>query len=313
MPAQRAAHACSLSNSAKQCSVLSCVQVSDALLSLLLADEREALKITSTGLKLFERQEMKGKQTSSCMYRIAQVRWLGCGVAASGTAQVQPVLCLAELFRALLLYQLEQASHGRPCSGYILRCSMGWSPGLCRLCALASLPHLMFCLQEGLPFLLPHLTKQLVRMGIDDFLRLLVEKNLPLQVTCNGAAAANGDEVPEGQEQQKKKPASGQAMLDTPEVLQQLESVALGGAVAVLEESVAAQLGLATEEASGALTVNAPLAIAVWRTPASLSVLVSKTECEQLADKVKKALERSKQQQDKQQQQEPAAEPMVVG
>jgi hypothetical protein len=49
------------------------VQVSDSLLSLLLADEREALKITSTGLKLFERQEMKGKQTSSCMYRIAQV------------------------------------------------------------------------------------------------------------------------------------------------------------------------------------------------------------------------------------------------
>jgi hypothetical protein len=47
--------------------------VSDALLSLLLADEREALKITSTGLKLFERQEMKGKQTSKCNYRIAQV------------------------------------------------------------------------------------------------------------------------------------------------------------------------------------------------------------------------------------------------
>lgn len=50
-----------------------CAQVSDGLLSLLLADEREALKITSTGLKLFERQEMKGKQTSTCMYRIAQV------------------------------------------------------------------------------------------------------------------------------------------------------------------------------------------------------------------------------------------------
>lgn len=49
------------------------MQVSDALLSLLLADEREALKITSTGLKLFERQEMKGKQTSKCNYRIAQV------------------------------------------------------------------------------------------------------------------------------------------------------------------------------------------------------------------------------------------------
>lgn len=164
-----------------------------------------------------------------------------------------------------------------------------------------------------MPFLLPHLTKQRVRLGVDDFLRLLVEKNLPL-LAAGGAAAAttDGADAPEGEQQKVQKPASGQAPLDTPEVLQQLESVQLGGAVAVLEEAVAARLGLATEEASGALTVNAPLAIAVWRTPASLSVLVSKTECEQLADKVKKALQRS-QQQDKQPEQQPAAEAMVVG
>jgi hypothetical protein len=163
-------------------------------------------------------------------------------------------------------------------------------------------------LQEGLPFLLPHLTKQLVRFGVEDFVRLLVEKNLPLRV---GSAAADGADGGDGQPQQQKEPASGQKPLDTPEVLQQLESVALGGAVALLEEGVAARLGLATQEASGALTVNAPLAIAVWRTPASLSVLVSKTECDQLADKVKRALDRSKQQQ--QTEQQPAAEAMTVG
>jgi len=157
------------------------------------------------------------------------------------------------------------------------------------------------CVQEGLPFLLPHLTKQLIRLGVDDFLRLLVEKNLPLDVAnaVNGqvaaAAAAQGGDAAEGQQQHK--PASGQAVLDTAAVVQQLESVALGGAVALLEEAEATRLGLATQEASGALTVNAPLAIAVWRTPASLSVLVSKTECDQLADKVKKALARGNQQQ----------------
>lgn len=182
-------------------------------------------------------------------------------------------------------------------------------------------------LQEGLPFLLPHLTKQRVQLGVDDFLRLLVEKNLPLVAACNCAAteaatAANGGHAPEAeqqhqQQQQHKKPASGQRLLDTPEVLQQLESVALGGAVAVLEQAAAARLGLATDEASaGALTVNAPLAIAVWRTPASLSVLVSKTECEQLADKVKKAVERHSQQDKQQQEEQPEAadaQPMVVG
>ena len=47
--------------------------VSDALLALLLADEGECLKITSTGLKVFERHEVKEKQPEACFYRIAQV------------------------------------------------------------------------------------------------------------------------------------------------------------------------------------------------------------------------------------------------
>jgi hypothetical protein len=171
-------------------------------------------------------------------------------------------------------------------------------------------------LQEGLPFLLPHLTKQLVRLGVDDFLRLLKERNLPLPLAAGvqvedkaaaaagdaavgdaAAAAANAGDAPMTEQQQQQKPASGQAPLDTPAVLQQLESVQLGGAVALLDESVASYLGLATQEASGALTVNAPLAVSVWRTPASLSVLVSKGECQQLVEKVIKAVQRNQQQQ----------------
>jgi hypothetical protein len=275
-----------------------CVQVSDSLLALLLADEREALKITSTGLKLFERQEMKGKQTSKCMYRIAQV---GIMLVLNGAGR-----------------RLKELLHAFWCAGDA-------PPDVCLVAALlvvcvldGAVLDLMLrklcCLQEGLPFLLPHLTKQRVRLGVDDFLRLLVEKNLPLLAAGGAAAAAaDGADAPEGVQQQQQKPASGQAPLDTPEVLQQLESVQLGGAVAVLEEAVAARLGMATEEASGALTVNAPLAIAVWRTPASLSVLVSKTECEQLADKVKKALQRSQQQHKQLEQQQPAAEAVLVG
>lgn len=49
------------------------LQVNDSLLSLLLADEREGLKITATGLKLFERHELRGKEIGKCQYRIAQV------------------------------------------------------------------------------------------------------------------------------------------------------------------------------------------------------------------------------------------------
>jgi hypothetical protein len=78
--------------------------------------------------------------------------------------------------------------------------------------------------------------------------------------------------------------------LSTPSVLKQLEGLESGGAVALLDEEAAQQLGLATDEAgSGVLAANAPLAISVWRTRASLSVLVAKTECEQMADKVRNA------------------------
>lgn len=47
--------------------------MNDSLLSLLLADERESLKIPATGLKLFERHELRGRETGKCQYRIAQV------------------------------------------------------------------------------------------------------------------------------------------------------------------------------------------------------------------------------------------------
>lgn len=155
-----------------------------------------------------------------------------------------------------------------------------------------------FVLQEGLPFLLPHLTKQVLRLPVNDFVRLLTERNLPLlipeeahgrteQVAAAAAAAA--------------KTPSNQVPLSTPAVLNQLEHMESGGAVALLEDAAAQELGLATDEASsGALTVNAPLAISVWRTRASLSVLVAKNECEQLVEKVKGAQQRQAKQKQQQ-------------
>jgi hypothetical protein len=162
-------------------------------------------------------------------------------------------------------------------------------------------------LQEGLPFLLPHLTKQLVKLGVHDFLRILVEKNLPLRVkaaaaadagaaaTANGGARAENvaDQQQQQQQKQAKRPKHDNEYLSTPAVLEQLESVQAGGAVCVLDEGDAKRLGFATAgEVSGALTANAPLAISVWRTRASLSVLVSKAECEQMVEKIRSAQQR---------------------
>jgi len=156
-----------------------------------------------------------------------------------------------------------------------------------------------WCLQEGLPFLLPHLTKQVVKLGVDDFVRLLTEKNLPLLVS----AADKGHSSTSTIEQQLPaaepvKTPSKQQPLSTPAVLKQLENAESGGAVAMLEEEAARKLGLATadDQTSGALTVNAPLAISVWKTRASLSVLVAKPECEQFAEKIRGAMKRQEQQ-----------------
>jgi hypothetical protein len=133
-----------------------------------------------------------------------------------------------------------------------------------------------------------------VRLPLGDFERLLVERNLPLQVNTAAAAdaeAANGSTEDAGGEggAAKKQKQPKQAYLNTPSVVEQLKAVQGGGAVCVLDEEDAKRLGFATSETSGALTVNAPMAISIWRTPASVSVLVSKESLEQMIDKIKAA------------------------
>lgn len=158
------------------------------------------------------------------------------------------------------------------------------------LCCCLTFCCLFWLLQEGLPFLLPHLTRQVVRLPLEDFERLLVERNLPLQVATAAADAANGGSAEGGEGGAAKKPRQPrQAYLSTPSVVEQLKSVQGGGAVCVLNEEDAQRLGFATSETSGALTANAPMAISIWRTPASVSVLVSKESVEQMLDKIKGA------------------------
>lgn len=43
--------------------------------------------------------------------------------------------------------------------------------------------------QEGLPFLLPHLTKQVIRLPVADFMRLLADRNVPLLIPSSAAGS----------------------------------------------------------------------------------------------------------------------------
>jgi hypothetical protein len=221
--------------------------LSDAALGLLMADEREALRVTAAGLKVFERQELRGgARGGPCAYRISQ---------------------------------------------------------------------------EGLPFVLPHVTRQVLRLNAEDLTRLLTERNL---LTPPGAlhpedpgpgAAEDGDEGQEGGaagggggEGEGDQPSTSKAaqvaqgaaqvvrnkarLLDSPYAVEQLRRMHVGGAVAALDAAAAAELGMAAadeEAASDGNAAHAPMALCVWRTRASVGVLATKAECVAMLDKLARA------------------------
>lgn len=77
--------------------------------------------------------------------------------------------------------------------------------------------------------------------------------------------------------------------------LAQLATVCAGGCVVLLADDDARALHLPTVESSGSastggcLTAQAPLALACWRTRATITVLVAKAEAEQMAEKIRTA------------------------
>jgi hypothetical protein len=220
--------------------------LSDAALGLLMADEREALRVTAAGLKVFERQELRGgARGGPCAYRISQ---------------------------------------------------------------------------EGLPFVLPHVTRQVLRLNAEDLTRLLTERNLLTPPGAlhpedpgpgaaedgegeeGGAAGGEGEGNGDGEQPSTSKAAQvaqGAAqvvrnkarLLDSPYAVEQLRRMHVGGAVVALDAAAAAELGMAAadEEASDGNAAHAPMALCVWRTRASVGVLATKAECVAMLDKLARA------------------------
>jgi 16S rRNA C967 or C1407 C5-methylase (RsmB/RsmF family) len=228
---------------------------------LLRMDDKEQLKVTAGGLKMFERQENKDNLLKTC-YRIAQ---------------------------------------------------------------------------EGLPNLLPYMTKQRFQPTVEEFIKVLKERaiGLPEEVkvhitkrkpvageVSDGAEAADGVEEGAGPAEpqdgkvvdveaapaaadadaaEEKKveaaPAADFVPVRTrfhfhdPSTLQQLGAVEYGCCVATLRAEDVAALELAAEgDAEGGLASNAPIAIVCWRGRGTLNVLVSKQECAQMADRLEAAV-----------------------
>jgi hypothetical protein len=176
--------------------------------------------------------------------------------------------------------------------------------------------------QEGLPLLLPHLTKQTFQPRVIELLALLHDRALgvPAEAKLNlhrpekpvpdegkpdaaGAAAAaaadaelSGDEVPAaagvGQKQPTKGPKPPARIITDPGTLEQLANVTYGCCVATLTEGDAVVLGLAGNDAmaEGALAANAPLAVVCWRGNSVVNVMVGRQEALHAAEKIEAAV-----------------------
>eukprot|EP01024_Parvocaulis_polyphysoides_P010040 TRINITY_DN13300_c0_g2_i1.p2 TRINITY_DN13300_c0_g2~~TRINITY_DN13300_c0_g2_i1.p2 ORF type:complete len:333 (+),score=53.37 TRINITY_DN13300_c0_g2_i1:88-999(+) len=135
--------------------------------------------------------------------------------------------------------------------------------------------------QEGLPLLLPHITKQRLYLNQEELISLLQDRMLGIP---NGTKipTKNGEELQTeiGENWNEKYPSIKHTINDQNSV-QQLENIYVGGCVCML----VSQKGEDTTE--GALVANAPIAVSCWRGRTNVAILVQKTECAHILDKLK--------------------------
>ncbi|DBB17237.1 hypothetical protein WJX82_009382 [Trebouxia sp. C0006] len=233
--------------------------VSSGVKHLLQNDDREALKVTMTGLKVFERQELKdGEQM--CRYRIVQ----------DGLPLLLPYVTRQVLQPTVqeFLNLIEGRSLYVPEEARAVPADAAAAAGDSAAAAGDSAP----AAADGASVANDVATDQEVKLEAED--------------QSNKANAAGDGGEPAGVEPQKPR--------HTPEdshTLDQIRNLKHGCCVVMLREGEAASLGLDTsKQTEDALSVHAPLAVAAWKGKGSINILVSKGECAQIAERLKKAM-----------------------
>ena len=151
--------------------------------------------------------------------------------------------------------------------------------------------------QEGLPVLLPYITRQIYKPTRDEFVHLLKERILSLPEECRlhktdkmeeGIEVEDkmeeGTEVEAKSEEQKPKKVKQQLLKDSV-TLEEIKSLNLGCCVAVLRPEDLASIGL-QESSSGGLLAEAPFAVPCWRGRGTMNVMVSKLDCSQMLERL---------------------------
>lgn len=179
--------------------------------------------------------------------------------------------------------------------------------------------------QEGLPYILPYLTRQKFHPTVKELLHILEDRVVSLPAQCkvhitkwksqpaSATEETNIDEATHGENQADKSNAHTNSAADNEKnengnetavvtletksktdprfeledslTLEQLAQVEYGCCVAILRDEDVANLGLLAQAGS-----QTPVTVACWRGRGSLNVLMSKQECEQMADRLKVAM-----------------------
>ncbi|CAG9465601.1 unnamed protein product [Pedinophyceae sp. YPF-701] len=131
--------------------------------------------------------------------------------------------------------------------------------------------------QEGLPLILPYITKQKVFVSAEEFARLLDQRVVPV-------LQEGGKNEPDDQ---------GRMPLSNPHTLEQLKRARGGCCVVFLKDDDAKALGYVTSDRSDdahGLAAASPLAIACWRGVGSVSILVNKADAKMMLERLRDAM-----------------------
>eukprot|EP01023_Acetabularia_acetabulum_P066120 TRINITY_DN8867_c0_g1_i5.p3 TRINITY_DN8867_c0_g1~~TRINITY_DN8867_c0_g1_i5.p3 ORF type:complete len:160 (+),score=26.88 TRINITY_DN8867_c0_g1_i5:317-796(+) len=136
--------------------------------------------------------------------------------------------------------------------------------------------------QEGLPLLLPHITRQRLYLNFEELCALLLDRMLGIpdgtkipMINDEKLATEIGDNWSE------KYPSCKHIIKDENTILQ-LGDVFVGGCICMLQSQREVE-----DTTEGALVANAPVAVTCWRGRTNVAIQVQKTECTHILDKLK--------------------------
>lgn len=140
--------------------------------------------------------------------------------------------------------------------------------------------------QEGLPVLLPHVTKQIFYPSIGEFTAILRDRSVQLPSHLVLSSEANED----------NKTGDGNQRVDTrttfsdARALDGISTLQVGCCVAILHKDYLKELNLEEDDSlGGGLRADAPFVIPCWKGRTSINVMVARPDCEQMIDRLESA------------------------